>query len=150
MNFTRNNLNHTLLVKPEDLAKSREWWLVDATWKTLGRVAVEIAKKLQGKHKTSYTDSWDAWDFVIVINTSKVVITGGKELQKIYYKHSGFKGHLKEINFKDLLQKDPNEVIKLAVKWMLARNKLRDPRLKRLKLFADQEHVYKVVTKDII
>lgn len=150
MNFTRNDLNHSLLVRPDDLAKSRIRWSVDAAGKTLGRLAVEIAKKLTGKHKASYTDFWDAGDFVIVTNTSKIVVTGNKTLEKKYYSHSGFKGHLKEINFKDLLQKNPNELMRLAVKGMVPRNKLREPRLKRLKLFSEAEHIYKVATQDLI
>jgi large subunit ribosomal protein L13 len=116
MNFTKNNFNTTLLVKPEDLVKARIRRSVDASGMTLGRLAVEIAKKLIGKHKNSYTDFWDAGDYVIVTNTSKLVVTGNKNLQKMYYRHSGHKGHLKETNFKDLMQKNPNEVLKLAVK----------------------------------
>ncbi|MEY3197670.1 MAG: hypothetical protein RL023_292 [Candidatus Parcubacteria bacterium] len=149
MTFTRNDLNHTLLVKQDELASTRKRRFVDAAGKTLGRLAVEISKKLNGKHKASYTDFWDAGDFVIVVNTAQVVVTGNKALEKMYYKHSGFKGHLKEINFKDLLNKNPNELMRLAVKGMIAKNKLREPRLKRLKLFATPEHNYKVATQEL-
>lgn len=150
MTFTRNDLNHTLLVKQEELASTRNRWFVDAAGKTLGRLAVEIAKKLNGKHKASYTDFWDAGDFVIVVNTPSIVVTGNKALEKMYYKHSWFKGHLKQITFKDLNLKNPNEVIRLAVKGMLAKNKLREPRLKRLKLFVEASHGYKVATQDLV
>jgi large subunit ribosomal protein L13 len=150
MNFTQTNLNKTLLIPQHKLATSRTWWHVDATWKTLWKLAVIIADKLQWKHKPWYTDFRDAWDFVIVTNVDKIVVTGNKLINKIYYKHSGHKGHLKESTLQELLVKHPTHPIILAVKWMLPKNKLRNPRLKRLKTFNTDLHGYKVITQDLV
>ena len=113
----------------------RKWWKVDATGKTLGRLASDIAKKLLGKDKAYYCDFWDCGDFVIVENIQNISVTGAnKPLQKLYYSYSGFKGNLKSISYEDLLKKNPERILKEAVRGMLAKNKLRDKRMKRLKL----------------
>jgi len=107
----------TFMLRKEDV--QRDWYVVDATGKTLGRLASEIAKILIGKHKPNYTPHVDNGDFVIVVNAEKIHVTGKKLEKKIYYKHTGYMGHLKETTLKELLQKKPEEVIRLAVRGML-------------------------------
>lgn len=121
-------------VKPEELEKQRKWYKVDAAGKTLGRLATDIAKKLLWKDKAYYNDFWDAGDFVVVENAEKIHVTGKKLHDKVYYTYSGYKGNLKTKTLAILLQKDPVKALMLAVKGMLSRNKLRDKRLKRLKI----------------
>ncbi|RUM43570.1 MAG: 50S ribosomal protein L13 [Desulfurobacterium sp.] len=128
----------TFMLRKEDV--QREWYVVDATGKTLGRLASEIAKILIGKHKPNYTPHVDNGDFVIVVNAEKIHVTGKKLEKKIYYKHTGYMGHLKETTLKEMLQKKPEEVIRLAVRGMLPKNKLRKRRMKRLKVYAGPEH----------
>lgn len=134
MEFTKKDLNKTLWVKPEELEKQRKWYTVDATGKTLGRLATDIAKKLLWKDKAYYSDFWDAGDFVIVENVWKIKITGNKLQEKMYYTYSGYKGNLKSMKLREVMKKDPTRVLTLAVKGMLSKNKLRDKRLKRLKI----------------
>jgi len=140
MKYTKETLNETVWVHPNTLNSSRIWWTVDAQWKTLGKLAVEIARKLSGKDKPHYCDQWDCGDYVVVINTSGIVTTGNKTTDKVYYKHTGWKGHLREITLGKLMEKDANKVLELAVKWMLPKNKMRKPRLKRLKLHTSTTH----------
>ncbi len=131
----------TFMQRKEDV--QREWYLVDATGKTLGRLASEIAKILMGKHKPTYTPHVDGGDFVVVVNAEKIHATGKKLDKKIYYKHTGYPGGLKETTLREMLQKKPEEVIRLAVRGMLPKNKLRDRRMKRLKVYAGPEHPHK-------
>jgi len=143
MEFTKKDLNKTLWVKPSEMDAQRKWWKVDATGKTLGRLATDIAKKLLGKDKAYYCDFWDCGDFVIVENIQNITVTGSnKPLQKLYYSYSGYKGNLKSINFADLLKKNPERILKEAVRGMLAKNKLRDKRIKRLKLIVGTTEQY--------
>ena len=128
----------TFMLRKEDV--QRDWYVVDATGKTLGRLASEIAKILMGKHKPTYTPHVDNGDFVVVVNAEKIFVTGKKLDKKIYYKHTGYMGHLKETTLKEMLQKKPEEVIKLAVRGMLPKNKLRKRRMKRLKVYAGPNH----------
>lgn len=118
----------------------RKWYIVDAKDKILGRISTKIADKLRGKDKPYFTPNMDCGDFVIVINAEKIKLTGNKLSQKIYYTHSGYPGALKEQRAKDLLKIKPTELIKLSVKGMLPRNKLRDIFMKKLKLYAGEEH----------
>lgn len=134
MEFTKKDLNKTLWVKPADMDKQRVWWKVDATWKTLWRLATDIAKKLLGKHKPHYCDFWDCGDFIVVENIQNISVSWGKELKKMYYDYSGYKGNLKTTSYADVMKKKPERILKEAVRWMLAKNKLRDKRMKRLKL----------------
>ncbi len=134
MEFTKTDLNKTLWVKQAFQNKSRQWYKVDATGKTLGRLAVDIANKLQGKGKKYYSDFWDAGDFVYVENVDKIKVTGNKLEDKVYYSYSGYKGNVKDITLKELLQKKPEKALWFAVRGMLPKNKLRAPRMKRLKL----------------
>jgi len=128
----------TTLIKPKDVV--RNWWLIDAKDKTLGRIAVVIAKLLMGKHKPDYTPYADSGDYVVVINADKIKVSGEKEIEKIYYHASGYPGGLKETRFRDMIKKHPDFPIRSAVKGMLPKNKLRYRMLKRLKVYAGSEH----------
>lgn len=119
---------------------TRKWHLVDVKDKVLGRIATQIAEKLIGKDKPTYTPHTDGGDFVVVINARQVAVTRGKEQKKIYYKHSGFPGGLKQRTFEEMIRKNPEEVIRLAVKNMLPKNRLQGDRMARLKIYADAEH----------
>lgn len=136
MQITWKDLNKTVYINPKDLEKNRKWYNVDANWQVLWKLAVEIANKLMWKHKSHYCDFWDCWDFVVVQNAEKISVTWNKLQQKVYYKHSWYKGHLKMTTLEQLLVKFPERAIITAVKWMLPKNKLRASRLKRLKVFA--------------
>jgi len=119
---------------------SHNWYLVDATDKTLGRLASEIARRLRGKHKPIYTPHVDTGDFIVVINAQKVKVTGNKKKDKIYYSHSGYPGGIKEITFEKLLAKKPERVIEMAVKGMLPKNPLGRAMYRKLKVYANAEH----------
>ncbi len=134
MEFTKKDLNKTLWVKPGDMEKNRKWYKLDATGKILWRLAVDVARLLLGKHKAYYADFRDAGDNVLVENIDKIKVTGNKLEAKIYHTYSGFKGNVRDITLGTLLQKDPAKVLQLVVRGMLAKNKLRDKRLKRLKI----------------
>ncbi len=118
----------------------RKWWIVDLEGKTVGRAATEIARVLRGKHKPIFTPHVDTGDFVICINADKVVFTGNKTDAKMYYRHSGYPGGLKEINARDLLEKKPEMVISLAVKGMIPKTKLGRKIFKKLKVYTGSEH----------
>jgi large subunit ribosomal protein L13 len=128
----------TYSAKPSDV--TREWYVVDASETTLGRVATEVAQLLTGKGKPQFTQHIDCGDNVIVINTDNLKVTGGKETKKIYYKYSGFPGGLKERTLGQQVERDSTEVIMHAVRGMLPVNKLRDGRLARLKVYKGPEH----------
>ena len=123
-----------------DAEASREWYVVDATGQTLGRLATQIAVVLRGKHKPIFTPSMDCGDFVIVVNADKVRVTGHKLEQKIYYRFSGYPGGLTEVTLRDQLANHPERVIEAAVKGMLNRNRLRDQLMKKLKVYAGPAH----------
>ncbi len=118
----------------------REWHVVDAKGKILGRVATEVATKLIGKNKKEYTPHIDSGDFVIVINAKEVAVTGNKEEDKVYYRHSNFPGGLKSQNLAKARILNPERIIESAVRGMLPKNKLQDPRMTRLKVYAGSEH----------
>ncbi len=142
MEFTKKDLNSTLWVKPEVLDKSRKWYVVDAKGKTLGKLAVIIANKLNWKEKAHLNSFWDCGDFVIVKNAAHIKVTWDKLNQKMYYRYSGYKWNLKEMNLSELLEKHPERAITYAVKGMIPKNKLRDKKLKRLKVFAEESSKY--------
>ncbi len=123
-----------------DAEASREWYVVDATGQTLGRLATQIANVLKGKHKPIFTPSMDCGDYVIVINAEKVKVTGRKLDQKSYYRFSGYPSGLTEISLRDQLDQHPERVIEAAVKGMLNRNRLRDQLIKKLKVYAGPEY----------
>lgn len=123
-----------------DADQSRQWFVVDATGLTLGRLATQIATVLKGKHKAIYTPSLDCGDFVVVVNADKVRVTGRKLEQKFYYRYSGYPGGLSEISLRDQLAKHPERVLEFAVKGMLPHNKLGRQLIKKLKVYAGPEH----------
>lgn len=142
MQTTKTSLQKTVRAHPSYLDRSRRWLIVDATGKTLGRLAVDIAKRLIGKHKPWYCDQRDCGDYVIVTNIDQIKVTGAKVTDKVYYSHTGYKGHLKEANFAHVFKKTPAKVLELAVKGMLPKNKMRKERLKRMKVFVGADHPY--------
>lgn len=121
---------------------SRRWILIDAKDATLGRLSTQIAKYLIGKYKPTYTPHVDGGDYVVVINASETVVTGEKETDKIYYRHSGFPGGIKDATLKEVREKFPERIIENAVKGMLPKNKLAPERMARLKVFAGSEHTH--------
>jgi large subunit ribosomal protein L13 len=130
--------NTTYSVKKNEI--ERKWYIIDAEDKVLGRVATEAARLLRGKHKPTYTPHMDVGDHVIILNCSKVVLTGKKLDQKIYRHHSGYIGRMKEISARDLLNKNPEKMMMLAVKGMLPHNSLGRQMLKKLRVYAGAEH----------
>jgi large subunit ribosomal protein L13 len=128
----------TVSTKPAEVR--REWYLVDAQGKTLGRLASELARRLRGKHKVQYTPHVDTGDCIVVVNAEKVRVTGNKLQDKMYYRHTGYIGNLKSINLEKLLAKAPDRVITYAVKGMLPRNPLGRSMLKKLHVYAGPEH----------
>jgi len=128
----------TYAAKKDDIV--REWHVIDATDKTLGRMSSQIARLLMGKHKPLYTPSQDVGDFVVVINAGKVRVTGNKAGQKLYHRHSGYPGGLKSVTLEKLMQTDPTKVIKHAVNGMLPHTRLGAVMRKRLRVFNGAEH----------
>ncbi len=128
----------TFSAKPASV--ERDWYVVDAADKTLGRLATEIARRLRGKHKPVYTPHVDTGDYIVVINAEKVRVTGNKRADKMYYRHTGYPGGIKEINFDKLIQLKPEMVIEKAVKGMMPRNPLGRAMLSKLKVYAGGEH----------
>ncbi len=133
-----NKNNKTFLPEKEKI--ERQWYLVDAKEQTLGRLASKIALILRGKDHSNYTPFMDTGDFVVVINARQVKLSGLKEEQKIYYRHSGYRGGLREISLEEMRQKFPERLIKLAVKRMLPKNKLNYHIINKLKVYADENH----------
>jgi large subunit ribosomal protein L13 len=131
-------MEKTYVTKPAEV--QREWFVVDAEGKTLGRLASEIARILRGKHKPIYSPSVDCGDYVIVINAKKIQVTGRRLDQKKYYHHSGYMGGLSSISLRDQLDRYPNRVIEAAVKGMLPKNKLGRQMIKKLKVYEDENH----------
>ena len=131
---------YTKMQKKEEV--TRNWYEIDAEGKILGKVAAEIAVRLMGKHKPSYTPHVDGGDFVIVTNAEKIAVTGKKLLDKKYYRHSGYPGGLKVRNLQEMLEKQPTEVKRKAVERMLPKNKLGSQMIGRLKVFVGNEHVH--------
>ena len=120
--------------------RERNWLVVDATGKTLGRLATDIANTLRGKKKPEYTPHCDVGDFVIVVNAEKVSVPGNKRQEKRYYRHSGYPGGLRSRSFEEMIERRPEEVLRLAVKGMLPRNRLARQQLRKLKIYAGPDH----------
>ena len=120
----------------------RDWFVVDAENKVLGRLAAEIAHRLRGKHKPEYTPHVDTGDYIVVVNAGKVAVTGNKATDKIYYRHSGHPGGIKDVSFREMIEKHPTRVIESAVRGMLPRNKLGRSMLSKLKIYAGAEHAH--------
>ncbi len=136
-----NNSNKTFLPKKDALEP--KWWLVNADGVILGRLATKIADILRGKNKPNYTPFFDTGDFVVIVNADKIRLTGNKEDQKMYYRHSGYMGGIKEITYKRMLSTHPERIIAHAVKGMLPKNRLNRKILKKLKIYAGSEHNHK-------
>jgi large subunit ribosomal protein L13 len=128
----------TYSAKPKEI--EQHWYLVDAEGQTLGRLATRIADTLRGKRKPEYTPHIDTGDFVVVVNAEKISVTGKKREDKIYYRHSGYPGGLRERTFAEEIERRPTEVLRKAVKGMLPRNRLARRQLTKLKIYAGPEH----------
>ncbi len=131
-----NNVTHS--VKASEI--ERKWYVIDADGKVLGRLASEVAKLLKGKHKPTYTTNLDVGDYVVVVNTDKMILTGNKMENKIYRRHTGYIGNMKELQAKDMMAKDSANVLMLAVKGMLPKNSLGRKMLTKLKVYRGAEH----------
>ena len=131
-------MKRTYVTKPEDI--ERKWYVVDAKGQTLGRLASEVAQVVRGKHKPIYTPAADVGDYVIVVNAEKIHVTGRKLDQKMYYRHSGYPGGLKEMSLRRMLEERPTRVIELAVRGMLPKNRLGRKMIKKLKVYAGADH----------
>ncbi|WP_404359881.1 50S ribosomal protein L13 [Methylotuvimicrobium sp. KM1] len=128
----------TFSAKPAEV--KRDWYVVDAEGKTLGRLATEIASRLRGKHKPEYTPHVDTGDYIIVVNAEKIAVTGNKEKDKMYYRHTGYIGNMKAVNLGKLRQTFPDRIINTAVQGMLPKNPLGRAMFKKLKVYAGPEH----------
>ena len=128
----------TASAKPAEVR--RDWYLIDAEGKTLGRLASECARRLRGKHKPTYTPHVDTGDYLVVVNAEKIRVSGNKLTDKRYYRHTGYIGHLRSVSLAQMLDKHPERVIEFAVKGMLPRNPLGRAMMKKLKVFAGSEH----------
>ena len=128
----------TVSAREQDV--QRDWYVVDAQGQTLGRLATQVATLLRGKHKPYYTPHVDCGDYVVVVNAEKIHVTGNKMTQKIYYRHSGYPGGLKQVTLRDQLQKFPDRVVEHAVRGMLPKNRLGRRMFKKLKIYAGPDH----------
>ena len=132
--------NTTILLTKEEALAARKWILLDATGKTLGRFAAEVAKILRGKHKPTFTSHVDTGDGVIIINAEKIVVTGAKEAQKIYRYHTGAMSGMREVPYRTMKARKPDYIIRHAVKGMMPKTRLTEAQLKKLRIFAGDKH----------
>jgi large subunit ribosomal protein L13 len=130
----------TFSAKSEDVR--RDWFVVDATDKTLGRLATELASRLRGKHKPIFTPHVDTGDHIVVVNAARIRVTGNKLKDKIYHHHTGYIGNLKSISLEQLMEKQPEQALTFAVKGMLPKNRLGRAMMKKLRIFAGPEHTH--------
>ena len=128
----------------------QKWYLIDCSGKKLGRLSVQIANILRGKNKPEYTPNSDVGDFVVLINAERIEISGNKSKDKIYFKHTGYPGNLKEINFQDLLNKDPEKVLRNAVKGMLPKNRLNRIIINKLKVYSGETHPHEAPNPEVL
>jgi len=128
----------TVSAKPADIR--RAWYLIDADGKTLGRLAAEVARRLRGKHKPQYTPHADTGDYIVIVNAGKVRVTGNKLQDKMYYRHTGYVGHLKSMNLAKLLDHAPERALQIAVKGMLPRGPLGRAMYRKLRVYGGAEH----------
>ncbi len=125
---------------PKSAEIERRWWVVDADGLILGRLATQLASVLRGKHKPAYTPHVDVGDYVVVVNAEKIAVTGDRRAQKMYYRHSGYPGGLREMTLDEMLRRHPERVIRLAVRGMLPRNRLGRHMLDKLRVYAGPNH----------
>lgn len=138
----------TYSAKPSEV--TRKWYVIDASDASLGRVATQVATLLMGKRKAQYTPHIDCGDYVIIVNADNLVVTGKKLTDKIYYRHTGFPGGIKDATLAEKMAKDSTDVILKAVRGMIPANKLRDERLKRLKIYAGTEHNHEAQKPEVL
>jgi len=138
----------TFMAKPRDVEQQRKWYLVDATDIPLGRLAARVARVLMGKHKPEYTPHVDTGDFVVIINAANVKLTGRKIDQSLIYSYSGYKGGLKAVPYRVMLEKNPERLVEIVVKGMLPRNKLKYAR--KLKVYAGPDHPHEAQKPEIL
>jgi large subunit ribosomal protein L13 len=138
----------TCVVRQEDI--TRKWYVVDADGKTLGRLASEIAQILKGKHKPIYSPHLDVGDYVVVVNAERIAVTGRKMDQKMYYRHTGYPGGIRENNLRDLLVRHPTYAVKYAVKGMLPKNRLGRKMIRKLKIYAGPEHPHQAQQPEVL
>ncbi|MDA9715608.1 50S ribosomal protein L13 [Bacteroidota bacterium] len=138
----------TTALRSQDI--EQKWYLIDCSNQTLGRLSVRVANILRGKTKPEYTPNADVGDFVVLINAKNIKVTGSKNENKIYYSHSGYPGGIKKINFKDLLEKDPEKVLRNSVKGMLPKNKLNRQIIKKLKIYSDEVHPHEAQNPEVL
>lgn len=132
--------NATLLLTKEQANSSRKWFLLDASGKTLGRFAAEVAKVLRGKHKPDFTPHVDSGDGVVIINAEKIVVTGAKDAQKIYRYHTGAMSGMREVPYRTMLARKPTYIIWHAVKGMMPKTRLTEAQMKKLRVYAGEKH----------
>lgn len=132
--------NTSFFLKKEEVVDNKKWFLLDAKGKTLGRFASEVAKILRGKHKTTFTPNVDAGDGVIIVNAQKIAVTGNKEAQKEYKRYTGYIGGLRATPYRLMRERKPDEIIRLAVKGMMPKTKLGKNQLKKLRIYAGENH----------
>ena len=138
--MTAKKKNTTVMMTKEEVQAMRKWLILDASGKTLGRFASEIAKILRGKHKTTFTPHVDTGDGVIVINATKIKVTGAKEAQKIYRYHTGAMSGMREVPYSTMMARKPDYIIRRAVKGMMPKTRLSEAQMKKLRIFADDKH----------
>lgn len=138
----------TTALRSQDI--EQKWYLIDCSNQTLGRLSVRVANILRGKTKPEYTPNADVGDFVVLINAKNIKVSGSKNENKIYYSHSGYPGGIKKINFKDLLEKDPQKVLRNSVKGMLPKNKLNRQIIKKLKIYSDEVHPHEAQNPEVL
>tara|TARA_B100000963_G_scaffold361850_1_gene400284 strand:+ start:7044 stop:7469 length:426 start_codon:yes stop_codon:yes gene_type:complete len=138
----------TTALRSQDI--EQKWYLIDCSDQTLGRLSVRVANILRGKTKPEYTPNADVGDFVVLINAKNIKVTGSKDENKLYFSHSGYPGGIKKINFKDLLEKDPEKVLRRSIKGMLPKNKLNRQIIKKLKVYSDDVHPHEAQNPEVI
>ena len=138
----------TTALRTQDI--EQKWYLMDCSGKKLGRLSVQVANILRGKNKPEYTPNSDIGDFVVLVNAKKIEVTGNKAENKIYYRHTGYPGGIKKISFKDQLDKDPEKLIRDAVKGMLPKNRLNRQIIKKLKVYNDEIHPHEAQNPEVI
>ena len=138
----------TTALRTQDI--EQKWYLMDCSGKRLGRLSVQVANILRGKNKPEYTPNSDVGDFVVLVNAKNIDVTGNKSENKIYFRHTGYPGGIKQISFKDQLEKDPEKIIRDAVKGMLPKNKLNRQIIKKLKVYSDEVHPHEAQNPEVI
>ena len=138
----------TTALRTQDI--EQKWYLMDCSGKRLGRLSVQVANILRGKNKPEYTPNSDVGDFVVLVNAKNIEVTGNKSENKIYFRHTGYPGGIKQISFKDQLEKDPEKIIRDAVKGMLPKNKLNRQIIKKLKVYNDDVHPHEAQNPEVI